>query len=390
MTEQLDSARSPEGEVFECPICFSNAANEACKTTCGHIFCSECLAQSFPLETPTAGKCPLCRHSISLFSTVSVETGVALRQPRYDTIWGGTYLQGGEPGLAAYHFESETDCYISYESAPSEWKTDDGIPLPSRMPFTSSSYDPVARIFKGVIDWSCLRDGGVTINGGDAKWEYEMHFSESFNIICGGILHAFGADESARAVKHFPDDLLYWRAPSPVTGILGSVYMQGGRVGTASYHFESADECYISYAQAPDVWLLDNGSPPPSRKPFLSPSYDEATRTFTGVIDWTPTSFGGEARWEYTMVFSEDLKVIAGGQVRMFKADGREGTVVKFARPQASLLASFLSRGSLFYERYNEEEMEMQKLIEMRRAERTHRQGGRAVAAPPPRGEEGE
>jgi len=46
------------------------------------------------------------------------------------------------------------------------------------------------------------------------------------------------------------------------------------------------DECaYLSYESAPPHWTLDNGLPPPKKKPFINPRYDQATRTFTGAID---------------------------------------------------------------------------------------------------------
>jgi len=68
-----------------------------------------------------------------------------------------------------------------------------------------------------------------------------------------------------------------------VTTIFGSAYLQGGSVGVASYHFDAPDDAYISYEKAPAEWKLDDGSPPPARKPFVSPHYDDTTRTFTGL-----------------------------------------------------------------------------------------------------------
>ena len=67
---------------------------------------------------------------------------------------------------------------------------------------------------------------------------------------------------------------------------------------------------------------LDNGDSLPAVKPFDSPLWDAASRTFTGVIDWSPTTFGGNARWEYKIVFSEDFREISGGEVRAFDAAG--------------------------------------------------------------------
>ncbi len=36
------------------------------------------------------------------------------------------------------------------------------------------------------------------------------------------------------------------------------------------------------------------------------------TRTFTGTIDWSPTSWQGDQRWVYQMYFSKDLEQIIG------------------------------------------------------------------------------
>ena len=66
---------------------------------------------------PWGGSCPMCRGQISLYTTVTLSNGAPLRTPDTDSIFGETYLQGGIPGLAAYHFDSESDCYVSYAKA---------------------------------------------------------------------------------------------------------------------------------------------------------------------------------------------------------------------------------------------------------------------------------
>ena len=114
------------------------------------------------------------------------------------------------------------------------------------------------------------------------------------------------------------------------TTIFGSVYVQGGGLGVASYHFQDPDDCYISYENAPSSWKLDNGESPPAVKPFDSPLFDAASRTFTGVVDWSPTTFGGDARWEYTMVFSDDFGYVFGGEVRAFDASGEQTYTLLF------------------------------------------------------------
>jgi hypothetical protein len=152
-----------DGE-HECPICLENAA-AACRTACGHTFCVSCLEQSFPPETAHAStKCPLCRTVISMYSTISVDTGKALRQPDVSTIFGTAFLQGGKPGVASYHFDSPTDCYISYEHAPAQWTLDDGSHPPAKKSFVNPTYDASTRTFTGCIEWQT-----TTINNGDAS-----------------------------------------------------------------------------------------------------------------------------------------------------------------------------------------------------------------------------
>jgi len=144
--------------------------------------------------------------------------------------------------------------------------------------------------------------------------------------------------------------------------------VQGGRIGLASYHFVSPTDCYISYEHAPGGWTLEDGSSPPARKPFLSPSYDAATRTFTGLIDWAPSTFGGDQRWEYTMVFSDSHDTIVGGHVNSYKRDGSAGTPMRFGRSDSMLraLGRLLRGGQLEYERHDEARSEMMALMSTR------------------------
>mmetsp|Transcript_38782 Transcript_38782/g.128051 ORF Transcript_38782/g.128051 Transcript_38782/m.128051 type:complete len:477 (-) Transcript_38782:62-1492(-) len=363
----------------ECPICMG-ALVDPCRTRCGHIFCSECLKQSFPAETATsAGRCPLCRGAISLFSTVSIATESALRPPALSTIFGTTFLQGGRPGVASYHFEAPDDCFISYESAPAAWTLDDGSRPPPRKPFLGPSYDAASRTFTGSVDWS-----GGTINGGDARWEYRLVFSESMNVIEGGGSWCYGEDGGLRAHRTFPDNLVYWRALPAASSPRGLSFLQGSRVGLASYHFgpsgDGAEGSHISYAAADPSWRLDDGSAPPPRVPFLEPTYDAASRTFRGSVDWSPTSFHGDERWEYLMTFSESFDRIADGRVNAFRPGGEPGDTCRFSLPPRSLLSALgdrfsgmLFRGSLsslLYERHDEARAEMEALLRARRAVR--------------------
>ena len=109
--------------------------------------------------------------------------------------------------------------------------------------------------------------------------------------------------------------------------IFGGVYVQGNTVGLASYHFEEAGS-YICYSSAPPFWRLDDGTPPPERKPFENSSYDPETRTFRGVVNWSPVAFHGDSRWVYRIVFSEDFMAIEGGEVTAYQTQQEESSGV--------------------------------------------------------------
>ena len=79
--------------------------------------------------------------------------------------------------------------------------------------------------------------------------------------------------------------------------IFGHIFQQKGTVGLASYHFVSPESSYISYAAAPPAWKLADGSAPPARKYFVSPSYDATSRTFHGTIFWGHNPISGNSAY---------------------------------------------------------------------------------------------
>mmetsp|Transcript_67050 Transcript_67050/g.196086 ORF Transcript_67050/g.196086 Transcript_67050/m.196086 type:complete len:421 (-) Transcript_67050:27-1289(-) len=103
----------------------------------------------------------------------------------------------------------------------------------------------------------------------------------------------------------------------------GLVFVQQGGLGIASYHFDTAHDCYISYADSPNSWRLDDGSRPPAKVPWTQIQYDADALTFHGVIEWAPT-FDGAQQWDYEIRFSEDFSAIVGGQVSIRRADGSQ------------------------------------------------------------------
>jgi hypothetical protein len=88
------------------------------------------------------------------------------------------------------------------------------------------------------------------------------------------------------------------------------------------YHFDSPECCYINYFYAPDEWVLDDGSRLPERKMFEDCSFDASSRTFRASIRWSDVPIGGCIRWDYCMVFSDDFRIIVGGQITSFDDAG--------------------------------------------------------------------
>lgn len=61
---------------LECPICF-DVINTATATSCGHVFCLECILQSVSSSTARGqtarhgvGLCPLCRKKVTFKDTI--------------------------------------------------------------------------------------------------------------------------------------------------------------------------------------------------------------------------------------------------------------------------------------------------------------------------------
>ena len=111
----------------------------------------------------------------------------------------------------------------------------------------------------------------------------------------------------------------------------GNVFIQFAKVGLASYHFISMDGegengVYISYEHVlcSDWPPLDDGSPVPSRVPFVNHSYDNETRTFHGTIPWLETygtCWNGHDSWKYEITFDSEFLCIISGEVSMGPAE---------------------------------------------------------------------
>lgn len=312
----------------ECAVCL-DVLKDVCKTSCNHYFCRDCIKRSILFPPPhSATVCPYCRAPTSLYTVKDVSSGLPLKSSDVNSIFGLTFIQAGEVGVASYHFDSLDDSYISYASCPPAWKLGDGSQPAARKPFTNTNYDAETRTFTGEIDWS------PTTFGGDAQWQYTMVFDHGFNAIVQGHVVAIAPDGSSSSRSLFGKGLFYRRHRKT---IFGSVFLQAlspfavqAEKGVASYHFETPDHCYISYTRAPNAWHLDDGSRPPLEKPFENCSFD-GVNVFRGTVHWRGPSFGGARRWEYEMIFAPNFECIAEGQLSVFKDDGDQpAEVLKF------------------------------------------------------------
>lgn len=286
------------------------------------------------------GECPLCRQAVSLYSLKDA-AGVALSVPDVSSLYGCIFIQMGQLGLASYHFESEDNCYISYATVPDSWTLDDGSKVPEKKPWVDKSFDAATFTFRGGIDWDPAFNR-------DSRWDYTIHFTENFSGVIGGRVVTTRLDGTTSEIDFCNPwdnvqryrDLAYFRWTPPPINPFGSVFVQGFLYaplleGIASYHFDSMclGSCYISYSNAPPTWLLDDGSPPPNKKPFENVSYDEGSRTFRGDVVWEPRAFAGSARWEYELRFAEDFSAIESGRMQPYGPGGVEQTPSVFRDP---------------------------------------------------------
>lgn len=135
-------------------------------------------------------------------------------------------------------------------------------------------------------------------------------------------------EQTPGAVDEY-DSLLYLR----MSRLWGKVYVQGGTVGVASYHFFGT-RSYISYSNM--NWRDDNSVTFPLVKTFEGIKFDPDQRIFEAVINWTPVTVNnGVYKWIYKMIFSEDYSKIIDGTCISVNRSGVNETM-KFGTPSPS------------------------------------------------------
>merc|ERR1711937_998977 len=129
-------------------------------------------------------------------------------------------------------------------------------------------------------------------------------------------------------------DIVREHTPNPTPtfntgGPWGNVFQRQSGV---SLHFFS-NGAYVSYENRNySSRKLDNGTPAPSRIPFLRHAYDEEKLTFRGSIDFVETygsTWGGMISCDYEIVFDTKFIIILGGKVVKMKTSG-ENSVANY------------------------------------------------------------
>lgn len=97
--------------------------------------------------------------------------------------------------------------------------------------------------------------------------------------------------------------------------------MYGINIGSASYHFLSPTDSFISYRHPAcrDLPPMDDGSPLPTRVNFHNIEWDQDERKLTASIEWEKdfgTSWNDNVRWKLTMYFDTEYMVILKGGIQ--------------------------------------------------------------------------
>ena len=103
--------------------------------------------------------------------------------------------------------------------------------------------------------------------------------------------------------------------------VFGNVFTKRLYIGSASYHFLSPTNSFISYRHPAcrDLPTLDDGSPLPTRVDFHNIDWDPEERKLTANIEWEKdfgTSWNDNVRWTLTMHFDTQYMVILKGGIQ--------------------------------------------------------------------------
>ena len=103
--------------------------------------------------------------------------------------------------------------------------------------------------------------------------------------------------------------------------VFGNVFTKRLYLGSASYHFISPTESFISYKHPAcrDLPPMDDGSPMPTRVNFHNLEWNQEERKLTATIEWEKdfgTSWNDNVRWKLFMYFDTEFMVILKGGIQ--------------------------------------------------------------------------
>jgi hypothetical protein len=121
--------------------------------------------------------------------------------------------------------------------------------------------------------------------------------------------------------------------------IWGNVFCKRLYVGSASYHFLSPTNSFLSYRHPAcrDLPPMDDGTPLPTRVDFHDLEWDPEERKLTASIEWEKDfgiSWNENVRWKLTMYFDSEYMIILKGGIQC------EWCQEKRARPRPPRVAN--------------------------------------------------
>lgn len=116
---------------------------------------------------------------------------------------GMVFVQRGGEGISSYHFDDIDNIYINFSKWRPAFVLDCLKKVPDRKIFIETSFDLESRTFCGTIDWY------PSTFGNNAKWVYEMKFSNDYKLISSGCVKTYHASGKLSAVILFGHDLHY-------------------------------------------------------------------------------------------------------------------------------------------------------------------------------------
>lgn len=66
---QQNETEDPRLSYLKCVICL-DSPTDLTATTCGHLFCHECINAALKVTSATSGACPVCRRKVTIKSLI--------------------------------------------------------------------------------------------------------------------------------------------------------------------------------------------------------------------------------------------------------------------------------------------------------------------------------